>query len=328
MRGTHLDAIYIGLYLSRGNERYAVEGGFDGLYTYFAATAFSDGTRVAEWPRLSTWARQNSKLFVPCVGPGYDDSRVRPWNTGSWRYRAMGKYYEDMWRGAMEANPAVIAVTSYNEWAEGTQIEAAASGRASKRSGYRYQEYGPDEDLYMKLTATLALEFRNSLAQRMVHEKDIVREALLSEDRRLHSMQQAISAQAAELFNAASAHASSASEDAAAQETVAHELAHVRKVWHQLESQRQEVWDRAVDLALELEVLPLASLGEGEGQWEIYICMYTSLYICMYISIYMYVYEYTYICVHIYIYIYLYIYIYIYIYICIYMYVCTICRRV
>jgi glycoprotein endo-alpha-1,2-mannosidase len=58
VRGTPLDGIYIGLYLSRGNERYASEGGFDGLYTYFAATSFSDGTRLAEWPRLIAWANQ------------------------------------------------------------------------------------------------------------------------------------------------------------------------------------------------------------------------------------------------------------------------------
>jgi glycoprotein endo-alpha-1,2-mannosidase len=75
VRGAALDALYVGLYLNRGHERYATEGGFDGLYTYFAATAFSDGTRLAEWPRLNAWARQHSILFVPCVGPGYDDSR-------------------------------------------------------------------------------------------------------------------------------------------------------------------------------------------------------------------------------------------------------------
>ena len=38
------------------------------------------------------------------------------------RYRAMGKYYEDMWAAAIDANPMVIAVTSYNEWGEGTQV--------------------------------------------------------------------------------------------------------------------------------------------------------------------------------------------------------------
>ena len=198
VRGTHLDGIYIGLYLSRGHERYASEGGFDGLYTYFASTDFSDGTRLAEWPRLTTWARQHSKLFVPCVGPGYDDSRVRPWNAGSWRYRGMGKYYEDMWAGAVEANPLVIAVTSYNEWGEGTQIEAAAAGRVSSRTRYRYHEYGPDEELYLKLTRSWSLTFRETLTQRLSQEREVLREALMAEDRRLGGMQGALVAQAAD----------------------------------------------------------------------------------------------------------------------------------
>ena len=59
------------------------------------------------------------------MGPGYDDSRIRPWNAASWRYRGMGKYYEDMWNAAIQANPLVVAITSFNEWGEGTQIEAA-----------------------------------------------------------------------------------------------------------------------------------------------------------------------------------------------------------
>ena len=205
VRGTHLDGIYIGLYLSRGNERYASEGGFDGLYTYFASTDFSDGTRLAEWPRLTTWARQHSKLFVPCVGPGYDDSRIRPWNAGSWRYRSMGKYYQEMWAGAVEASPLVIAVTSYNEWGEGTQIEAAASGRVSNRTRYRYHEYGPDEDLYLKLTRTWSLKFRETLTQRLSQEREVLLEALRAEDRRLGGMQGSLVAQAADLHKASAA---------------------------------------------------------------------------------------------------------------------------
>ena len=46
----------------------------------------------------------------------------------------MGNYYDDMWAAAIEANPKVIAITSYNEWTEGTQIEAARSGRVSNRT--------------------------------------------------------------------------------------------------------------------------------------------------------------------------------------------------
>jgi hypothetical protein len=110
----------------------------------------------------------------------------------------MGKYYEDMWAGAVEANPLVIAVTSYNEWGEGTQIEAAAVGRVSSRTRYRYHEYGPDEELYLKLTRSWSLTFRETLTQRLSQEREVLREALMAEDRRLGGMQGALVAQAAD----------------------------------------------------------------------------------------------------------------------------------
>lgn len=42
-----------------------------------------------------------------------------------------------MWSEAVRAHPDVVTVTSYNEWGEGTQIEAAAAGAA----------YAPPPDL-------------------------------------------------------------------------------------------------------------------------------------------------------------------------------------
>ena len=36
--------------------------------------------------------------------------------------------------------------------------------------GYRYQEYGPDESLYMRLTKTWALRFRETLTNRLARE--------------------------------------------------------------------------------------------------------------------------------------------------------------
>ena len=117
----------------------------------------------------------------------------------------MGKYYEDMWAGAVEANPLVIAVTSYNEWGEGTQIEAAAAGRVSSRTRYRYHEYGPDEELYLKLTRAWSLTFRETLTQRLSQEREVLREALMAEDRRLGGMQGALVAQAADMLKSSAA---------------------------------------------------------------------------------------------------------------------------
>ena len=49
----------------------------EGFYTYFASEAVSFGANPANWPELAAWARQHGRLFIPSVGPGYDDSRIR-----------------------------------------------------------------------------------------------------------------------------------------------------------------------------------------------------------------------------------------------------------
>ncbi|EKX50335.1 hypothetical protein GUITHDRAFT_104143 [Guillardia theta CCMP2712] len=124
--------------------------------------------------------------YQTCVGPGYDDSRIRPWNAASWRYRAMGRYYEDMWRGAEEAGGVqLVAITSYNEWGEGTQIEPAASSPARASM---YQTYGGNEKLFIELTRSLASRWRKAIAKEEEEEKVVLRKAVMLEVSRLHSL--------------------------------------------------------------------------------------------------------------------------------------------
>lgn len=66
-------------------------------------------------------------ILLASAGPGYDDTRVRPWNDGARRSRDHGGYYGKMWEAALESRAEIVAVTSYNEWAEGTQIEPASA---------------------------------------------------------------------------------------------------------------------------------------------------------------------------------------------------------
>ena len=100
----------------------AAAGGFAGLYTY--DVLLFDGPL---FPRLCRQARTLGLLCAPSVGPGYDarrataDARVKP--------RRAGATYDGMWRAALRARADLITITSYNEWHEGTQIEAARPGR-------------------------------------------------------------------------------------------------------------------------------------------------------------------------------------------------------
>src|SRR5438067_3698067 len=96
---------------------FAKLGGFTGVYTY---DVLQNGDTFG---RLCGEAHRAGLLCAPSVGPGYDaaratgDARVKP--------RRDGATYDAMWMAALRARPDLVTITSYNEWSEGTQIEAA-----------------------------------------------------------------------------------------------------------------------------------------------------------------------------------------------------------
>lgn len=150
IRGTPHDALVIGLWVKEKEAAYMLTGGFDGFYTYFATTGFTYGSTPAHWKGLSRWARQNGLIFIPCVGPGYEDRRIRPWNGRNARYREKGAYYARMFQAAIEAAPPIIGITSFNEWHEGTQIEPAVP---KKIDTFTYLDYSPlPPEHYLDLT--------------------------------------------------------------------------------------------------------------------------------------------------------------------------------
>ncbi len=145
IRGTEHDAVVIGLWVTEDEEAFMLDGHFDGIYTYFATDGFTYGSTAANWPRLADWARRHGKIFVPCVGPGYLDTRIRPWNAVNTRGREDGAYFDRMFSAAIDAGPDVVGVTSYNEWHEGTQIEPAVP---KSIPGFAYEDYDPRPPAY------------------------------------------------------------------------------------------------------------------------------------------------------------------------------------
>ena len=181
VRGGAADGTFLGLWLEAHHGGDLAEGGFDGGYTYFAAEGFSYGSTSRHWGAMAAEAARRGLLFVPSVGPGYDDSKIRPWNAHNVRPREGGEYYARMWREALAVAPPMVAVTSFNEWGEGTQIEAAvprgvdvgalapeglalpAEVRDALRLRLRdrYEDYAPEApDFYMRLTARFAAQLR------------------------------------------------------------------------------------------------------------------------------------------------------------------------
>ncbi len=162
IRNTGYDSVVIGLWVKEHEQAFMTQGCFDGYYTYFATNGFTYGSTFENWPRLAEWAEQNNKLFIPSVGPGYVDLRIRPWNDVNTRSRENGAYYDREFAAAIAARPQIISVTSFNEWHEGTQIEPAVPKRIPD---FTYRNYSPHHpEYYLDRTAYWVGRYVNSVA--------------------------------------------------------------------------------------------------------------------------------------------------------------------
>jgi glycoprotein endo-alpha-1,2-mannosidase len=140
----------------------AAAAGFDGIYTYDIVTY-----RGSSFARICGEAQKLHLLCAPSVGPGYDarrgdgDTRVKP--------RRDGATYDAMWRAAIQSHADRVTVTSFNEWHEGTQIEAASPVR--RHGKFRYLSYDgawgihglAAEYSYLNRTAYWSSVFRSTL---------------------------------------------------------------------------------------------------------------------------------------------------------------------
>ena len=55
--------------------------------------------------------------FLPSVGPGYEDTAVRPWNRIHKKERKNGEYYAEYFQKAISLRPKVcLGCTAYIKW--------------------------------------------------------------------------------------------------------------------------------------------------------------------------------------------------------------------
>ena len=157
------DGFFIALWLKRDGGELATRAGFDGVYTYFASDGFVYGSSTRNWKQMRAFCDEKGLVFVPSVGPGYNDEGIRPWNAHNTKSREGGAYYDRMWQAALESGAEYVSITSYNEWGEGTQIESAAAILAAPSAGKEYLEYaGGDPGKYVDATRRWADVLRNS----------------------------------------------------------------------------------------------------------------------------------------------------------------------
>lgn len=137
-----------GLVIANTTDSQWVDGGhFDELYNY--ATLHlekSDGFLWAHSLPPGAW-------YIPNVLPGFSAQRIG-YPVEDFVPRDNGATYDAQWRAAlnMGVEPALITITTFNEWHEGTQIEPSAVDVTNGR-GYTYNDYGAlPSDGYLTLT--------------------------------------------------------------------------------------------------------------------------------------------------------------------------------
>ena len=122
-------------------------GHFDGLYNY--ATLLLDQEGGFAWAA----SLPPDSLYIPSVIPGFSATRIN-YSPDTYVPRQDGTTYADQWTAALGTGvqPAMVTVTSFNEWHEGTMIEPPAIGADNGR-GYTYADFGAlPPDGYLTLT--------------------------------------------------------------------------------------------------------------------------------------------------------------------------------
>lgn len=108
------------------------------------------------WDVLKKTADRYKLIFIPTVGPGFNEKKKEPPVGGLRRHRSNGQYYGVSWRTTMTICAQFVSISSYNDWQSGTQIEESIP-----YAGYKdYQPTGPRK--YLDLTKHWVAEFIRS----------------------------------------------------------------------------------------------------------------------------------------------------------------------
>lgn len=143
------------LFAQTAHVGFAAAAAFDGIYTYDILTYDGD-----KFVRLCDQARRLRLLCAPSVGPGYDATRAG--EVAALKSRRAGATYDAMWTAALDAQPDLVTITSYNEWGEGTQIEPARTARGYRNYDGAWGLRGPAaSSAYLARTAYWAARFHD-----------------------------------------------------------------------------------------------------------------------------------------------------------------------
>jgi hypothetical protein len=125
----------------------------DGIFAYEAVQPIMNFYRD-----ITRAVREKHGFFVACVSPGFNINKTIGVRSLLFQSRRAGRSYDRWWEKAISADSEFVAIISFNEWHEGTQIEPASYMRDPPHRYLNYQgafgkKGGAAQDSYLLRTA-------------------------------------------------------------------------------------------------------------------------------------------------------------------------------
>ena len=109
---------------SSKNEAFnALDDGFNGFVSYYPSDYFSTLADPNTWKFDVHDFKSRKFLYIPTVSPGFNMSAKNIKFSKLSRSRRGGIRYEQQWKKAIDSEPEVILINSFNNWHYGTSIE-------------------------------------------------------------------------------------------------------------------------------------------------------------------------------------------------------------